>query len=291
MSVDGIFIAPSAGAAMKELVSAEVVTSRGIRGDRYHDRAGTYSVFRDSTKAPGRREPGRQITLVAAEGVEQGLMMNGIEALPSVGSFRRNVVLRGVPADDLQAAVGHEITLGEVVVFAHRSCVPCMYNERRNDRPGLMEALWDCPGICCEVIRGGMLKRGDPVSISPDAQPERVDGGKADVAGFLVRPSKRTKTMVKALMNAKNAAIPHLLKVDPGGMIVALESFQEVGLKLFDRPKRFRRGEAITERFFTMVALFVGLLVILMGFQEGKKWYDRQPLVTPHTPCAPGVAS
>ena len=58
-SIDGLFIAAEAGAPMTEVASAELVAGRGIVGDRYCRRQGTYSVFRQSLKSPGAREPGR----------------------------------------------------------------------------------------------------------------------------------------------------------------------------------------------------------------------------------------
>ena len=106
---------------MQELEEAEVKAGRGIVGDRYFARKGTYSVFRDSNKQVGRREPGRQITLLAAEGVEEALQAANIPALATLGDFRRNIVLRGVPTSELQGAAGRTISIGQdCVVFVHR---------------------------------------------------------------------------------------------------------------------------------------------------------------------------
>ena len=41
-----------------------------------------------------------------------------------------------------------------------------------------------------------------------------------------------------------------------------------VGLQLFPRAKRFKRGEAMEKRFCTMLAIFVGLLVLVLGAQR-----------------------
>ena len=286
MSVDSIFIAPEAGLPMQELEEAEVKAGRGIVGDRYFVRKGTYSVFRDSNTQLGRREPGRQITLVAAEGVEEALKAASIPALRSLGDFRRNIVLRGIPTSELQGAVGRTIALGqECVVFVHRSCVPCMYNERKVERAGLMEALWDCCGVSCEVVEGGLLRRGDRVVVGDMVDAERVDAGLAErQAGFLVRPSQRTLAMSRGLRDARSAVLSRLLKVDPGGVVRGIESYHTVGLQLFPKPKRFRRGEAVQARFGLMVAIFVGLLAVLTGSMRLQAWYTewtaKQPMVT-----------
>ena len=268
-AVEGLYIAEAAGEPMKELASADVIASRGIRGDRYMKRQGTFSVFRQSIKDPGRREPGRQLTLVAAEGIEEALLSNGIQAFESLGDFRRNVVVRGIPAAVLQSAVGHEIALGdEVVIMAHRPCVPFMYNERKNGRAGLMEATWDVGGLSCEVVKGGTLKAGDTVSIL-DAYPARMDEGH-QAPGFFMRPSTRTRKQVVQAQQMQQAALPKLLEVDPNGVARALESFHSVGLQLFKRPKRFRRADALQERFCTMIAIFLALVVVLWLNQHGK---------------------
>lgn len=277
--VDAVYIAPAAGERMQEVAKATLVAGRGIIGDRYCARKGTYSLFRASIKEPGKREPGRQLTLVSAEGLEQALIMAGVPALGSLGDMRRNVVVRGVPGAELQAAVGHEIALGdEVVVFAHRSCVPCMYNERKNDRKGLVEATWDAAGVCCEVVRGGTLRPGDAVRISPLAEAERVDAGRQP-PGFFVAPSQRTRAMVRGAQLQRADELHTLLQLDPGGVARGITSFQSVGLTMFQRPKRFRRGEVLSEKFFEMVALFFVVLALMAALQKGREWYEDEALV------------
>lgn len=274
-TIDGIYVANEASEPMMELRVATVIAGRGIVGDRYARRKGTYSVFRNSAREQGAREPGRQLTLVAAEGVEAALTGHGIKALPSLGDLRRNIVVRGIPAETLQAAVGHEIQIGdETRVFAHRSCVPCLYNERKSARPGLMEACWDCAGLNCEVLVGGEIRAGDAVVIGSEAQPERVDGG-VQAPGFFERPSKRTRAQIHAAQRFSADRLPALLNSDPGGVVRAVTSFNSVGLQFFKRPKRFRRGEAIQDRFCTMVGIFILLVAFLMLVQKGETWYKE----------------
>ena len=76
--VDGIYIAGEASGSMVEQTEAQLVAGRGIVGDRYAKRKGTYSVFRQSKKDSGMREPGRQLTIVAAEGIEAAFITNGL---------------------------------------------------------------------------------------------------------------------------------------------------------------------------------------------------------------------
>ena len=248
-AVEGIFIAEEAGGPMQSLPEARVVQGRGIFGDRYCKRKGTYSVFRASKLNPGQREPGRQLTLVSAEGVEAAFKANGMAPLESLGTLRRNVVVRGIPGELLQSALGRRIHLGdEVVVFAHRPTVPCMYNERKMSRPGFVEGCWDVAGVSCEVLQGGQLRAGDAVRIEGgDPAVERIDEGKQS-PGYFVRPSERSKAVKRNAALAVSSVLPRLLETDPAGVVRAIESYQSVGLKLFQRPKRFRRAEALQDR-------------------------------------------
>ena len=51
-----------------------------------------------------------------------------------------------------------------------------------------------------------------------------------------------------------------------------------MGLQLFKRPKRFRRADALQERFCTMVGLFMLLTAVLVVAQHGPGWYERSVL-------------
>lgn len=217
---------------MERLAEAEVVAGEGIADDRYATKKGTYSVLRVATKRPGEREPGRQITLVSADSVDKALRDKGIEPLASVGSLRRNIVLRGITAAELLDSIGSELALGpEVVVFVHRHCVPCMYNERKNCRPGLMEAVWEAAGVSCEVVLGGTLREGAEVSHVPRSHaPERVDAG-SQFDGYYLPPSRRSDAHFRDAVREKKkaAALAHRLR-DSEGLQRAEAAYRTVGL-------------------------------------------------------------
>ena len=62
--VDSIFIAPASAAPMESVETAKLIAGLGIDGDRYAVGTGTYSA-----KFLG--EPGKHLTMVSADGVEQ----------------------------------------------------------------------------------------------------------------------------------------------------------------------------------------------------------------------------
>jgi len=233
--VEGIFCTATAGSPMQSCPKDLLVAGVGLQGDRYAQKEGTYSVV-----VP--KEPGRQLTLISADSVEQSLTASG-KTLTSIGSLRRNIVLRGsaMTALDLIQGIGKVLALGSTArVFIHRNCVPCMYNEKRNQCPGMMEALWDVAGVNCEVLVGGEIAVGDVVRfLDPNEYPGHLplpeDGHKP--ASFYIRPSQRTLAMVKEGLEEKRQSKVTLTELDPQGVARAEACFAAVGLSFFPPDK------------------------------------------------------
>ena len=227
--VAGIYIAPASAAPMESLLSATLIEGRGIEGDRYALHTGTYSALRASAKAPGEREPGRQLTMVSADGVEASLKRAGVKPPPCL-EFRRNIVLKGISAEELLSAVGRTVEVGDARVFVHRHCVPCLYNERKAGCPGMMEAVWMASGVSCEVVAGGTLRVGDPLAMVGEKDASRVDAG-IHPAGYYLPPSKRTSAMVREARE-RQAAARAALEASGGreGVERAERAYASVGL-------------------------------------------------------------
>ena len=73
-TVVSIQVAPDAAAPMVTLESVEAVAGKGLAGDRYFHRAGTYS------ERPG---SGRQVTLIEAEAIEAMAREAGLDLAPA----------------------------------------------------------------------------------------------------------------------------------------------------------------------------------------------------------------
>ena len=142
-----------AAAAKEELVSVQevqAVAGEGLKGDRYFKKTGTYSNI------PG---GGREITLIELESVEALKRDLKIELEPA--QTRRNIVTRHVPLNHL---VGQEFRLGrEVVLRGVRLCEPCNYLESLTLR-GVREGLLHRAGLRADIISGGTIRVGDPIS-------------------------------------------------------------------------------------------------------------------------------
>jgi MOSC domain-containing protein YiiM len=139
--------------ATEKLVSVrevQAVAGEGLVGDRYIKKAGTFS------NKPG---GGRQITLIELESVEALKRDLKIELEPA--QTRRNIVTRGVPLNHL---VGRQFRLGrEVVLQGVRLCEPCNHLESLTLR-GVREGLLHRGGLRADIISGGTLRVGDPIT-------------------------------------------------------------------------------------------------------------------------------
>ena len=87
----------------------------------------------------------------------------GEEAI-APGATRRNIT---VTLDELPRTHGTEIRLGEVLVEVWRDCAPCEYMEETVGQ-GARNALKGRSGISAKITKGGMIRIGDSVVVSPN---------------------------------------------------------------------------------------------------------------------------
>jgi MOSC domain-containing protein YiiM len=150
-----IHIAPTASAAMEEVVEATLVAGRGIEGDRYFLGTGTYSR--------SRKPDAREVTLFEME-VLDALLRNDpplqsgpIKIAPA--DHRRNLTVLGVPLNHL---VGKRFRVGDVVLFGGRLNFPCKYLEKLLGLPVYLP-LYNRSGLNCVIEKAGVIRRGDPI--------------------------------------------------------------------------------------------------------------------------------
>ena len=259
--IDGLYTSPKSAAPMESLQEATLVPGAGIVGDRYMLQTGTYS-------AKFMREPGKDLTMVSADGVEARMSKTGLQPLKSLGDLRRNLVVRGVTAEALNDMVGHEVMVGTagVRLFVHRRTVPCKYREAQTKRPSLMNTLWDVCGVNCEVLQGGLVRVGDAVSLIPNTyQPKRANPGQKPPA-FFVKPSERTSEQHKSMV------IPPLIAaimclVDPLGFQRVEDGYNSAGQRFWS-PKAYQAGMLAKKMraplgCFLLVTVVVGMASVV----------------------------
>jgi hypothetical protein len=147
-TVELIALASEAEGPMRSVSTAEAVEGRGLLGDRYERKAGTFSK-------PGGR--GYDLTLVEAETLEE-LSAKGVELAPI--EARRNIVVRGIALDEL---IGRRFRIGEVECYAQRRCEPCSHLQRLT-QPGVLRGLVHRGGLRADVLSSGRIQTGDSVA-------------------------------------------------------------------------------------------------------------------------------
>jgi hypothetical protein len=118
--VEALAIAPAAEADMRLLDVVHAREGRGLDGDRYAARAGTFS------SRTGHRS-GYDLTLIAAEVLDE---LAAAHAPIDFATTRRNILTRGI---DLDAFIGRTFTIGKVLCRGIRRCEPCAH---LTGRPG-----------------------------------------------------------------------------------------------------------------------------------------------------------
>ena len=256
--IEGLYISPQSAAPMESVQEATFIAGAGIVGDRYMLQTGTYSA-----KFLG--EPGKNLTMVSADGVETQMSKTGLQPLKSLGELRRNLVVRGLSAEALNDMVGHEVMVGTagVRLFVHRRTVPCKYREAQTKRPRLMNALWDVCGINCEILKGGLVRVGDSVTLIPNTyQPKRANPGQKP-PGFFVKPSERTSEQHKSMV------IPPLIAaimclVDPLGFQRVEDGYNSAGQRFWS-PKAYQAGMLAKKLRAPLVCLLFVTVVVGMA--------------------------
>jgi MOSC domain-containing protein YiiM len=153
--IQAIYLAPSAGAQMQSVGHVKVNASSGIEGDRYALGTGAYSAIEPKKV--------RHISLIALSGIETAndWLKAGDEPAFNGDETRRNIVLEGITASDLNDLVGQQFQLGSLQLLGTELCTPCERPAQLMSRPSFMEAFEGRGGIRAEVLNSGALTVGD----------------------------------------------------------------------------------------------------------------------------------
>lgn len=146
-AVAGLYLAGAAGERMRAVAEAQAIAGKGLEGDRYFLRAGTF------TDDPKR---GCQLTLIALEALAAVEQDTGTILEP--GDARRNVVTRGVSLHEL---VGREFHVGEVLLRGVRLSEPCRHLAQLAGVS--LRSLVHRSGLQAEILVSGPIRQGDPI--------------------------------------------------------------------------------------------------------------------------------
>jgi MOSC domain-containing protein YiiM len=146
--VVSIHVAPSATKPTVALTEANAIPGKGLEGDRYYLREGTFS------KKPG---GGREVTLIESEALDALQRDHGIKLDPA--ETRRNIVTKDVPLNHL---VGKRFVVGDVTLLGVRLCEPCSHLEGLT-KQGVLDGLIHQGGLRADILTGGRIKVGDKI--------------------------------------------------------------------------------------------------------------------------------
>jgi MOSC domain-containing protein YiiM len=146
--VIAIHVATTGAAPMRSVANAKIVVGRGLEGDRYYSKLGTYSNEAGS---------GRDVTLIEIEAIEGLKRDYKVQLEP--GQSRRNIVTRGIALNHL---VEQEFRIGDVVFRGTRLCEPCAHMEKLTVK-GAMRGLIHRGGLRAEIVKGGTIRVGDVI--------------------------------------------------------------------------------------------------------------------------------
>src|SRR5215203_7312688 len=155
--VVGIYISEIKTGPMQPVVTATAVPGRGLLGDRYAARAGTFTPRSDRLR-------GYDLTLIESEVLERVTFPDGSHL--TAPESRRNVVTRGI---DLNALVGREFAIGTVRALGQRLCEPCVHLQRLT-RSGVIAGLVHQGGLRADILTDGEIRLGDTIeAVSPSS--------------------------------------------------------------------------------------------------------------------------
>jgi len=142
-----INIASAAEAPMQSVDEVRAVPGKGLEGDRYFVRQGTFY----------KPQPDRELTLIEAEAIEA--LRSEFQVEFDLSASRRNLVTRGVPLNHL---VGKEFWIGEVKARGLRLCEPCAHLQRLS-HPKVLPGLVHRGGLRAQILSEGTIRVGEPV--------------------------------------------------------------------------------------------------------------------------------
>ncbi len=138
------------GQPLRAVDQIEVVMEKGIIGNGRH-----FGRLSCSTGQPSQR----QVSLIEREQIAGHAATLGLLTIPP-GAVRSNIETQDV---DLIALLGREVQIGGALLFFYAARTPCEKMDRVCQ--GLRALMEDRrQGVLAQVIRGGVIRIGDPIA-------------------------------------------------------------------------------------------------------------------------------
>ena len=149
-TVAAIALAGRATGDMHTVDHAKAFANRGLDGDRYAAKAGTFTPANATAR-------GYDLTLIEADVLDSLTLPEGRTL--GYAEARRNIVTHGI---NLNALVGRRFRVGNVECLGQRLCEPCSHLERLTTK-GTLRGLIHRGGLRADVLSDGELTTGDVI--------------------------------------------------------------------------------------------------------------------------------
>jgi MOSC domain-containing protein YiiM len=128
---------------IKEVESIEVLTDKGVVGDRH------FKNFND---------PYCQLSLIESENIDHYNIKYGLNI--SYINFRRNIVTEGIQLNEL---VGKKFKIGNVKVEGIDLCRPCRHLTEILSQNNILKEFLRKGGLRCKILSSSKITIGDKI--------------------------------------------------------------------------------------------------------------------------------
>jgi hypothetical protein len=148
--VVAVAVAEVATGPMRLVEEAHALAGRGLAGDRYAEKAGTFTPLGDTGS-------GYDLTLIQAEVLDELVLPE--DRRLGYAEARRNVITRDI---DLNELVGRRFRIGDAECLGQRLCEPCSHLERLTHK-GVLRGLIHRGGLRADVLTDGRIHPGSVI--------------------------------------------------------------------------------------------------------------------------------
>ena len=130
---------------IQEVESIEVITNKGIVGDRH---------FKDYN------DPYCQLSLIESENIDQYNIKHGLNI--SYVDFRRNIITKEIQLNNL---IGKKFFIGKVKVEGIDLCRPCRHLTEMLNQENILKEFLRKGGLRCRILTSSKINIGDKIKI------------------------------------------------------------------------------------------------------------------------------
>jgi hypothetical protein len=132
--------------------TADVIKSKGIKGDRYYYKKGTFNISQVDQNV-------REISIISTKSLDE--CNNRIKADLNFLDLRRNLVIENL---DYEILKNKHFKIGTAIFKIVRTCPPCKYLSRLLEKD-MMLALKYIGGYRATIIQSGVINIDDVVIV------------------------------------------------------------------------------------------------------------------------------